>query len=89
MRTHFTTVDGEPRQVIVEDYELPFTRHDLSALPAEEKAAEAQRLMREEAQRPFDLSTDLMLRVRWLRLAEDVHSSCTRCITSPATAGRG
>ena len=73
LRTHFTTVDGEARQVIVEDYELPFTRHDLSGLPDEEKAAEAQRLIQEQSQRPFDLQSDLMLRVQWLRLAEDVH----------------
>ena len=46
LRTHFMEQDGEPRQVIVEDYELPFTLHDLSQLPDEEKAAEAQRLMR-------------------------------------------
>jgi len=73
LRTRFVTIDGEPRQVIVQDYELPFTRRDLSKLTLEEEDAEAQRLMGEEAARPFDLSNDLMVRVQWLKFANDQH----------------
>ena len=47
--------------------------HDLSALNERELAHEANRLMREEARTPFDLSRDLMLRVRVLKLSERHH----------------
>ena len=73
LRTRFATIGGEACQVIVESYELPFTRHDLSALTDEQKGEEAQRLMREESARPFDLRADLMLRVRLLKLSDELH----------------
>ncbi len=46
---------------------------DLAALPAPDRAAERERLTREEARRPFDLSRQPGLRVALLRLATDEH----------------
>jgi natural product biosynthesis luciferase-like monooxygenase protein/amino acid adenylation domain-containing protein len=44
---------------------------DLASMPAAERDAEAQRLLVQEAQTPFDLSQSPLLRARLLRLAED------------------
>ena len=46
---------------------------DLGKLEPLAREAEAQRLAREEAKRPYDLANDAMLRARLLRLAEDDH----------------
>ncbi len=46
---------------------------ELTSLAADEREAEALRLAEEEARRLFDLSRDLLLRARLLRLGEDRH----------------
>ena len=73
LRTTFAVVDEEPVQVIrtIERLELPV--EDLSALESQDREAEIVRRCRSEAERPFDLTRDLMLRAILLRLAEDEH----------------
>ncbi|MEX0446104.1 condensation domain-containing protein, partial [Xenorhabdus sp. SGI246] len=71
LRTHFKTVGNEPRQFIVTDYDLPITHHDLSALSETEKNNQVKQLSKEEESLIFDLSTDLMLRIRLIKLAEN------------------
>ncbi|PHM26108.1 non-ribosomal peptide synthetase [Xenorhabdus budapestensis] len=71
LRTHFKTINNEPRQFIVTDYDLPITHHDLSALPETEKNYQLKQIGKEEESLIFNLSTDLMLRVRLIKLAED------------------
>jgi amino acid adenylation domain-containing protein len=75
LRTRFVAVEGSPSQVIDEPgqakTQLPIL--DLSTLPAESRLAEAQRRLRQEAQRPFDLAHDLMLRTALLRLDDTDH----------------
>ena len=57
--------------------------YDLSQLPDEEKAAEALRLIRGSKRAAIRSESDLMLRVRWLQLTENVHLILfTRCTTS-------
>ncbi|MBI6547336.1 non-ribosomal peptide synthetase [Xenorhabdus lircayensis] len=71
LRTHFKTIDNEPRQVIVTDYDLPIIHHDLSALSETERNHQLKQLGKEEESLVFNLSTDLMLRVRSIKLAEN------------------
>ena len=56
------------RMGAAEPFTLPLM--DLSGLPQTEREGEVRRLLSEEAQRPFDLSQDLMLRAGLLRLRE-------------------
>jgi amino acid adenylation domain-containing protein len=73
LRTTFATVDGQPVQVIEAATEVRLRQIDLSAVVESEREAELQRLITQEAQRPFDLSQGPLLRVTLLRLAEDEH----------------
>ncbi len=73
LRTHFAVAGGEPVQVIAEVDEVRVPVTDLSQMGGSERVAEVERLAREEAQRPFDLSRGPMLRVSVLRLGEGEH----------------
>jgi amino acid adenylation domain-containing protein len=73
LRTTFTSVDGEPVQVIGEAYEITLPIIDLHEMAEAEREAEALRLAAEEAQRPFDLSRGPLLRASLLRLGEREH----------------
>jgi hypothetical protein len=71
LRTTLTTAEGEWVQVVGAPSALRLDVEDLRG--AHEAGAEALRRAAEEAGRPFDLSAAPPLRVRLLRLAEDVH----------------
>ena len=73
LRTIFKEINGFPWQVILPptDTELPTV--DLTELPADRREREAQRLITEEAQRPFDLSQGPLIRAKLLRLGEQEH----------------
>jgi amino acid adenylation domain-containing protein len=73
LRTVFPSHDGVPRQQIDAPgrWELPFD--DLSELTALVRDAAAERIARDEAERPFDLATGPVLRTRLVRLAPDDH----------------
>ncbi|HEX8459641.1 MAG TPA: amino acid adenylation domain-containing protein, partial [Pyrinomonadaceae bacterium] len=73
LRTTFHAPEGKPVQVIApaRSLELPFI--DFSRWLAEEREAEARRLLNREARRPFDLATGPLLRVMLLRLRADEH----------------
>jgi amino acid adenylation domain-containing protein len=73
LRTRFVTVEGEPRQVIEEEIELDLPVVFLNSLPEKEREAEARRLVKEDAQAPFNLSLGPLLRIKVLRLAEQDH----------------
>ena len=70
LRTTFTTVDGQPVQVINPTLTLALTLVDLRELPEVEQEVEVQRLATEDAQRPFNLERGPLLRVTLLRLGE-------------------
>ncbi len=72
LRTTFTTIDGQPMQVIAPRLPLALSIFDLSHLPADEQVVEALR-MREEALRPFNLERGPLFRAGLLRLAETDH----------------
>jgi amino acid adenylation domain-containing protein len=75
LRTTFAVVGGEPAQVIraAEPLRLPLV--DLRGLAEVERGAEAERLRREDALRPFDLSAGPLLRAALIRLGEE-HYLC-------------
>jgi hypothetical protein len=59
--------------VVVPSLRLKVPLVDLSGLPPAERDCEATRLANEEAQRPFDLTQSLLLRVSLLRLGRKDH----------------
>lgn len=68
LRTTFTSVDGQLVQVITPTLCISLPVQDLRALPEPEQEGEAQRLWREESQRPFDLRQGPLVRgcILWL-----------------------
>src|SRR5579872_5297653 len=73
LRTTFQAVDGRPRQVIAESFDFSLPAFDLRQLSESNREVEALRLAEEEANRPFNLSRDLLLRARLICLADDDH----------------
>ncbi|HEY0512098.1 MAG TPA: amino acid adenylation domain-containing protein, partial [Thermoanaerobaculia bacterium] len=73
LRTTFQERAGEPAQVISAPVPLVLPVADLAGLPAERAEAEARRLGREEAARPFDLGRGPLFRVTLLRLGAAEH----------------
>src|SRR5207253_1327678 len=73
LRTHFVAGDGDPVQVVSPDTAFPLPEVDLSGLPGGERQEAALRLATEEAERPFDLARDRMIRGQLLRLDDEEH----------------
>src|ERR1044072_1269278 len=64
LRTRFPALDGRPYQLIDQHPTLDLHIIDLSRLSEADRSVESQSLARREAQRPFDLSSDLLIRAR-------------------------
>src|SRR5947208_1599369 len=73
LRTTFGIVDGSPKQVVANHLVLDMSIIDLIEVPQPDRDAEAQRLLRDEAGRPFDLSQGSLIRSVLLRLGEREH----------------
>lgn len=73
VRTTFTAANGQPVALTVPSPTFSVQTRDLSAMPEAGLEAEAQRLIADEAQRPFDLTRDLLLRATLLRLSATEH----------------
>jgi amino acid adenylation domain-containing protein len=73
LRTGFVAIDGQPVQMIAPSVPVELPLIDLSWLPERQRAAELERLRREEALRVFDLRRAPLLRAALLRLAEQDH----------------
>ena len=71
LRTSFVEMEGEPLQVIAPTRSVELAVVDLSGIADGE--AEALRRTQAEAQRPFDLTGDTLLRATLLRLGPQVH----------------
>ncbi len=71
LRTRFTTVGGEPRQVVDPPEAMDLPVSDVSQ--AADPVAEAHRLADEEARVPFDLSKGPLLRARLVVLGDTDH----------------
>jgi amino acid adenylation domain-containing protein len=73
LRTIFPALDGNPMQVVtsIENFSLPVI--SLSDLNRAQKEAKVKRLVREEAQKPFDLAHGPLLRASLLALSDREH----------------
>ena len=69
LRTEFRSIEGVPRPVVRTSSLRQWNVLDLQGMPPEEREAELSRLAREEARRPFDLSSGSLLRASLWRLA--------------------
>lgn len=62
LRTTFSTVDGDPVQVIAPSLKIKIPVHDLRKMPEKSRKIELQRLITKQAQMPFDLKNGPVLR---------------------------
>ncbi|HEX7314776.1 MAG TPA: condensation domain-containing protein [Pyrinomonadaceae bacterium] len=74
LRTTFAEVVDKPVQVIHDAAPLPLPLTDISTLTTvERRESEARHIVNEEAHRPFDLSSETLLRARLVKLGEQEH----------------
>jgi amino acid adenylation domain-containing protein len=73
LRTVFVSTEGNPLQVIRESVAIDLPVVDLGTYSEQTREEEVLHLARAEAQRPFDLSKDLMLRALVIRLEREEH----------------
>jgi amino acid adenylation domain-containing protein len=73
LRTSFTAVGGQPRQVIAKAEPMTFPVTDLQHLAEAEQVAEIRRQLCAEARRSFDLQARPLWRVHLFRLAGRSH----------------
>ncbi|MCC5602612.1 non-ribosomal peptide synthetase [Nostoc favosum] len=71
LRTQFPTIDGNPLLTIQPNVEVLVPVVNLQALNPLEQNDEVRSLFIQEARQPFDLATDLLLRVKLLHLGVD------------------
>ena len=73
LRTVYQEVDGQPQQVISADATISLPVVNLQHLPLAEQEVAIRRLSEEEAQRPFNLTQDIMLRGQLLQQSSHKH----------------
>ncbi|WP_138500711.1 non-ribosomal peptide synthetase, partial [Nostoc sp. PA-18-2419] len=73
LRTNFQTIEGQPLAIISSATLVPLPVFDISELPANQREVQVRQQALAEAQQPFDLKNDLLLRVKLLRLSEQDH----------------
>ncbi|BDA68754.1 hypothetical protein CAL7716_029200 [Calothrix sp. PCC 7716] len=73
LRTNFQTREGQAVVIISQENPLTLSIFDISDLPQNQQEAEIKQQAAQEAQQPFDISSDLLLRVKLLRLGEQEH----------------
>ena len=73
LRTTFTTSNGVPIQVIAANKQITIEVIDLQKISETEPAKSVQQLVSGEAQRPFNLATDSLVRVKLFLLSSQSH----------------
>ncbi|MCC5666144.1 amino acid adenylation domain-containing protein [Nostoc sp. CHAB 5784] len=73
LRTNFQTVEGQAIAVISETKPLRLPTIDISELSLDKQEVEIRQQAAQEAQQPFDISSDYLLRVKLLRLDAQEH----------------
>ena len=87
LRTTFLCEDGIPLQTVSDEREFTLEVIDLRSLPDAEGAMRARDHVRETLRRPFDLSRDLLLRARLLRLRDQEYILTLVTHQSPRMVG--
>ncbi|ACC81529.1 hybrid non-ribosomal peptide synthetase/type I polyketide synthase [Nostoc punctiforme] len=70
LRTNFITLDGQPHQVIHPNLNWQISVVDLQHLPVSKRENESQKIAIAEAQRPFNLETESLVRATLLVLSQ-------------------
>ncbi len=73
LRTTFTTINGNPMQVVSPKAPFKLQETDLSALPVSQQKQKLEELLKAENARPFDLSKGPLLRVHLIKLQATEH----------------
>ncbi|KAB8317793.1 amino acid adenylation domain-containing protein [Tolypothrix campylonemoides VB511288] len=73
LRTNFLAPDGNPVQVISEPRSVELRVIELKDCPPSQRTTQIQQTLQHEAQRPFNLTSDLMLRGSLLVLSPQKH----------------
>jgi amino acid adenylation domain-containing protein len=73
LRTTFTTVDGNPAQIVGKHQPVRLKLVDVREPQPDEREAQVKQLIVEESQRPFDLTSGPLLRVTLYRMSEVDH----------------
>src|ERR1044071_9692769 len=73
LRTTFSLIDGNLRQIVAEHSSLQLAVMYLSSLSADERSIRAKELARQEAALPFDLKHGPVVRASVLRLQSEEH----------------
>ncbi len=73
LRAHFESNGEHPVQIIKAAVPLEMPLEDLSGLPEGRRESEAMRICKAEARRPFDLTRDILFRVRLFQLGTTDH----------------
>ena len=73
LRTTFSLIDGQPRQIVHATAAIPLPVDDLSRLAQAEREVEEERLSIQEGERRFDLKHGPLIRARLLKLGEHEH----------------
>ncbi|MFN6531147.1 non-ribosomal peptide synthetase, partial [Nostoc sp. ChiSLP03a] len=74
LRTNFITIDGEPVQVIQTQTNWTVSIVDLQYLSTGEQEIALQRLAQQQAQQPFNLADELLIRTTLVTLSETEHA---------------
>lgn len=73
LRTTFSAVDGEPRQVVIQLDHFSIPVEDLTLLSESERTAAIHHHAEAQAQRPFHLDRDLPIRALLLKVSAEAH----------------
>ncbi|GAB1541761.1 hypothetical protein NUACC21_44340 [Scytonema sp. NUACC21] len=73
LRTNFRLLDGNPMQVIEQPRTVELKVIDIKNSPQKSQTAFLQNLLEDEAHRPFNLTSDLMLRACLIQLSPQEH----------------
>jgi hypothetical protein len=73
LRTTFSLIDGQPRQIVHATAAIPLPVDDLTQLAPAERDVQEEQLSIQEGERRFDLKNGLLIRARLLRLSEQEH----------------
>ncbi len=76
LRTTFSTVKGQPVQVIAPSLRIPLTVINLCHLPAPEREAQAKRAIHQQQHWQFDLAQGPLLRVTLLQMDQAEYVFC-------------